>query len=196
MLWSPEELLSTLAHALRNVLFFCLRAERAGIEQGPYIKAVAYLTLAAVHQSSAPVVSALFNRLWDADFAPEVAAKLRQVTLEPVLNQLGAELRDICIDDCVRVSTDPIELTENQRERYWHRLMPPADGADDDDDEDVRKAHVVIERKDAPCHVGFSLNDEMGCPIVSLNDTAKDFDRFLGTVERIVQHRGPTVTPD
>jgi hypothetical protein len=183
ILWETERVLSVLAHAVLNLIFFCVRAENVGVEQRPYIKGVAYLTLAAIYRSSASVVTRLFENVWDDSGPMKLPKSAREVVLEPVLNQLSSEIRDVCVDDCVRISTDPIELTERERDRYWQRLRLPSA------DEKSERLMIVIERDNEICKVGFEVDADRRCPIVSFKDTEKNVGAILQTIEQIVRQR-------
>jgi hypothetical protein len=98
--------------------------------------------------------------------------------IQPVINQLKREIRDVCIDHCSRVSADRIELSEEQAESYWNRLRWPTV---DDDDEKLKK-HLVIEKHDEGCNAKFNLDATHSCPLIDTDDDG-DIERDLAVFE-------------
>lgn len=186
LLSSREGVLSTLGHALVNLIYFCQRADDVGIKQHPYIKGVAYLTLVALHQFSSETVATLFARIWEDAYGHEIPEEISRFAIQPVLRQLTAEIRDVCVEDCSRVVSDLGELTEEERDAYWDRLRLPTDYADEESD-----SHRVltVEAPDKPCKVGFEVDLVNRCPIINLREPERDIRHALETLWRIISVR-------
>jgi restriction endonuclease len=161
----PEaEVLSTLGHALVNLLYFCARADQAGIKQHPYIKGVAYLTLVGLQTFSAEIVARLFAHIWEDAYGHEIPEEISRIAIQPVLRQLTYEIRDVCVEDCSRVTSELGELTEQDRADYWDRLrLPTGDSAEDNDSHRI----LTLEAADKPCKVGFDVDVDNRCPIIT-----------------------------
>jgi hypothetical protein len=87
---------------------------------------------------------------------------MRDMVTKVIVQQLQNELADVCINDCVRVSADPIFLKEEEIQHYWDRLGEPKESEELDDD----KKTLVIEHNDRPCKVGFHVDSEHRCPFL------------------------------
>jgi hypothetical protein len=185
LMFKTTDVLMILGEALLNLLSFCLRADAAGVEQGPYIKGVAYLTLSALHRSSAKKVADVFHLAWEDVDGPRLPKNVQVLAIQPVINQLKREIRDVCIDDCSRVSTDRIELSEEQAESYWNRLRWPSV----DDDDEKPKKHLVIEKHDEGCNARFKLDATHTCPLIDTDDDG-DVERDLAVFEQVIRERG------
>jgi hypothetical protein len=95
-----------------------MRAQEAGVDEWPYIKAMAYLLLSALYRCDIASVIELLEQVGSDSEIPRYAEVLQEIVIPPVLNQLTRELRDVCTGDCVRVSTELVELTEEERDKY------------------------------------------------------------------------------
>lgn len=186
LLLPDEEVLSAAGDALVNLFYFCARADQGGIKQHPYIKGAAYLTLVALHKFSAETVGELFGHIWEDAYGLEIPAEISRIAIQPVLRQLTAEIRDVCVDDCSRVSSELGELTEKERDDYWDRLILPTGDSDEEDD-----SHriLTLEVPDKPCKVGFEVNINNRCPIINLREPEQDIGRALETLWRIISER-------
>ena len=183
----PTDLtLNVLGGGLLNLIPFCLRADRAGVDQRPYIRGIAYLVLVAIHRFSAGEVHHLLQSVWDRSSKQILPAEHRDIAISPVLDQLTVELLDVCGSDCVRVSP-PGRLTWEQIEHYWERLrLPSTEGEDEKPEMDL-----IIEKLDEPCNVGFHVDANRPCPINYPSTEGGKYERLLEVLERIVRHRGP-----
>jgi len=117
----------------------------------------------------------------------KVADVLRAHALRPVLETLATELRDVCTDDCRRISTDPMKLSKDDIDGYWLRLRTPLKTLEENKRE---RLIVMVEKHDETCKVGFKLDKKVGCPIVRVehkDDTPPDIDKTLETLSTIVQ---------
>lgn len=188
-----EELLHLLGFALVNLPYFYGRADRNGVQQEPYIRGVAYLVLAALDRHTAEDVLNVLQDVWDHTDGAPYPSEARDQVARIVIGQLVAELQDVCIDKCSRVSRDPMELSEDEIRRYWGRLQPAA-AASSEENEDRRT--LMIENSKKPCDVGFPVGTDSYCPLVALGSKS-DLADTLTVLKHVVdfRHRGVPVPP-
>jgi hypothetical protein len=95
---------------------------------------------------------------------------VKQTILSRVLLRLRAELGDVCVSDCSRVlqiPSEPVVLDKNEIEVYWDQLrLPPHETAEPHNKKLSNEGIFLIESFDAPCKVGFELNQEHYCPLM------------------------------
>lgn len=165
--------------ALANAMSFVLRAQEAGVRETPYIQAMAYLLMLSL-QVIEP--DALLAKIEDVfrDSIGEKADVVQEVFLDPVIEQLRAELRDVCTSDCRRVLMDPVELGDKGVKSYWDRNRLKLSTVDE-----VSKSFLIIEDCKEHCKVGFSLDRKHTCPLANPDqaptvlDTLKVFKAVL-----------------
>ena len=193
MLVSDDRKLELFQLALANILYFCFRADDAGVSQVPYIDGAAYLLLAClhVHESSRVIdvvqrTSATRGGNADADEA------IRRHAITPVISSLFGQLRDVCVDDCRRVSIDPLVLSKSEIESYWQRLE-----LRDDVDAPKRREHLMIEDGRQSCNVGLPLTTEVFCPLVrlELDEDKVDVREAFALLQTIARARCPPHEP-
>ena len=185
---SGDELMSAVASALANTLHFCLRADKVGIEQRPYIEGVSYLTLSALQRVEPDDVGRLFEDVWGGGVNVDLPTDARTTVLSPVVGHLVAQVRDVCTDDCSRVSADLTTLREEDCATYWDRLKQPADQTP----RERESVFVTVEKEKEPCKVGFEVGPEDGCPILRLsrlNHPEEDLEAAFSTLAQIVRER-------
>jgi hypothetical protein len=117
------------------------------------------------------------------DYCHRQGVPLR-IAIQPVINQLKREIRDVCIGHCSRVSTDRIELSEEQAESYWNRLRWPTV----EDNDEKPKTHLVIEKHDERCNAKFNLDATHSCPLTDTDDDG-DMERDLAVFEQVSRER-------
>jgi hypothetical protein len=185
---SEDDQLNLLGLALLNVPMFCIRADWAGFEQFPFFKAIGLLISLAVRRTSAHEVSDFINSVWESTDG-EYNEGVQKLLLDPVMDQMIREFRDVCTSDCQRVYTDPIELTENQIKSYWRRFtISPAEVGKNKRDSRI----LTLETGDKPCNVGFKCDRDVRCPLLALEDQQqRELDSLLVTVEGILKYRSP-----
>lgn len=193
LLVSDDRKLDLLQLALANVLYFCFRADDAGVSQVPYIDGTAYLLLACLHvHESSRVVNVVQSlsptRGRDAD-ADET---IRRHAITPVMRSLFGQLRDVCVDDCRRVSSDPLVLSKSEIASYWQRLE-----LRDDADVPKRRKHLMVEDGRQSCNVGLLLTTEVFCPLVhlELDEDKIDISEALPLLQMIAHARCPPRQP-
>lgn len=192
-----DGLLELLGTGLANTLSFCIRAEEAGIEQGPYIDAVGYLILLALTQFPAEAVRFVLENF--LDLPDTYKAEGQALALAPILNCLAANVRNACTRDCVRVSLDlagpPDETAEHYAEHYWDGLVAAKESSETDLKSrwpNLRRYSLTLEDSTKPCKVGFELNREVGCPLLHLTNQdggSPDLARITTVLKKVVTER-------
>jgi hypothetical protein len=186
---SKQQRLPVLVSALTNILYFCFRADDAGVSQRPYIDGSAYLLLCCLESQDWQVVSKALAKIWTGK--KKDMDVLRAHALRPVLETLRTELRDVCTDDCRRVSTDPLALSKDNINEYWLRLRFAGKAHSEHKRE---RLIIMVEKEDELCKVGFKVGKHAGCPIVRVepnDDTPLDISKTLETLSAVVHKRAP-----
>jgi hypothetical protein len=182
-----ESLMQTLAAGVLNSMYFYSRAEKAGSNEYPYTRALAYLTLACLDRFSLDPVLGLFDKAWEWGGVTDSSKDMRDMIAGAIVQQLRNELADVCISDCVRVSAAPMFLKEEEIEHYWDRLAEPTEPEAIDE----AKETLVIEQKDRPCKVGFQVDSEHLCPFFDKERYGQDFKGKLEMLQQVVRSRNP-----
>jgi hypothetical protein len=128
MTLDTASLVATLAMSLLNVFYVCKRADDAGINQRPYLRAIAYLVLATLDRSSPEFVNKVIKDALQHDDGTPWPEAIRTYALEPVLRQLLGEVTDVCTRDCARVLSGKTTLAASELDRFWDRLRLPPEG--------------------------------------------------------------------
>jgi hypothetical protein len=189
---SSEQRLALLSTALENILYFCFRANDVGVSQDPYLSACAYMLLSALHIDDLSVVLDVLNRSWEGRTGDSKADEaMRRFAVTPIINALGNQLSDVCVDDCQRVSLDPRTLSKPEIETFWERLNPPSVG----NEGERRRGRLMIEDGRRPCHVGLDLSTTVFCPLVRVEyDEGKlNVEETLQLFQQIIRARKPVV---
>ena len=183
-----DDLLNVLYGGLINIGYLVARASDGGVEQRPFIRAYAYLLLASLDRMPpehvARHVIAAIRREGDLDLPEPV----QEMLLGPVVDQLLAEMQDVCSADCERMMLlDRSTLLEKNDEvkHYWMRLERDGKAATTDGDRKVLR----IERMDAPCAVGFPVNKEVHCPLFSFEPKLSNTTELLSIIKRVAAFR-------
>jgi hypothetical protein len=180
---SPQQLMETVHIAFTNLPYLMLRSSRVGVDQEPILAALAHLIIAALQITTADaLVQLLLEHCLErnGEAFPETVI---DALLVPVIDRVAGEMQDICASDCDRImASDPTTLvgSEDPVKSYWRRL--DSSGAPPDPDS---LRHLLIERHDGPCKVGFALDREHSCPLFDLKLTASNIAEFLAIVERV-----------
>ncbi|MSM38132.1 MAG: hypothetical protein GJT30_00710 [Geobacter sp.] len=176
-----EVLLLCVLYSLTNSFYLFFRISEAGARQEPVIKAFSYLLLVAVHRAGAKTVLTLINNIFDDFHGKKLPSELRKFILEPVINTLTGEIRDVCTHDCSRISTDPSILTKPEIKDYWKRLRLAGDEEEKDD------RILTIECFSNPCRFGIATGDKKHCPICFLENPEMKLSKTLKTVETLTK---------
>lgn len=178
----------TLLHLLvMNVGAFALRSDRAGAEQEPIIRGVAYSILCALEICSATAIADLLETSIARGGDVEVPDTVWDLLLGPVCDQLQSELQDVCASDCTRIIWSPHDHFTDDGDSiagYWRRLHP----SDADDNDDPRR-NLRLETLSASCNVGFDLNEKRCCPLFEMDITRENIAAFLEVAKQVIAVR-------
>lgn len=183
---NPDQQRSTLVLAIANIPYLVMRSEVAGEVEAPVVRTMAYLVLASLGKIPAKELADLIMQSISYGEKEPFPESVQDLLLTPIFDQLGAELQDVCSNDCQRIlSLDRIALTESGDEvdTYWDRLEPSGRGDDED------KRHIHIEQFKAPCKVGFKLDDKNSCPLFELEASLDTVKELLAVFEKVVDFR-------
>lgn len=181
-----RSLLSVLHLGLVNLPYLALRGTKGGIDQGPITRAFVYLILCALDALPSENVGQLIkdSLLPQVEDAP---SEVKEMLFGPIADQLLSELQDVCSSDCVRLmSLNRQTLTEDadEVETYWSRFAP--EGVPEDTEP---KRFLRIEKNDAPCKVGFSVDKDHGCPLFAAEASVASMEDLLMVVKRVAAFR-------
>lgn len=179
-----ELVLEALGDSLVNFLYLLSRAHESGVRTDPLAKALAYLTLIAIYRSGHEIVTRLLTGIWDTVEGREYPDEVRQFALQPILQNVFDDVRDVCVSDCRRVSTDRISLSENQVKTYLSRLSVATrtEGKKDD-------RILTIESFKEPCKLGLPLDKDTHCPLCALQGVTEDIGQTLSLVHFVASKR-------
>jgi len=176
-------LLSTLGDGLVNSLFLAFRTAETGVRQEPLFRTISYLIIVAAHRLGQESVISILTSVWDEVEGIDFPSPVREMILDPVLATLQAELKDVCVKDCRRVSTKPEILTESEIETYWDRLSPESKKSKDDN------RILTIENLKEPCKVGFPVDKDVSCPLAHGEKLPADLNNFVRIVDQVIKFR-------
>jgi hypothetical protein len=172
-----------------NVLSLGFRAERFGVSFEKIIEVAAYILAIGITRLPADLIGLLVEDPWKlagvTDF-PEEAKDL----LRGVIERIRLEFLDACSRDCERVGGDTRLQTLIQfDETYWHRFSESPTFKE----EPTRR--ILIEKRDAPCKVGFSVDRDHGCPLTALPKRSPG--ELLSVFRQVLEARriGKSATP-
>lgn len=180
----PDDILiSCLCNGLIDFPYLASQANDRGVRQEPLIRAISYLIVVAIKRINKETVTSILANIWNGIEGREYLEKVKEFILEPILGTLQTELKDVCSDDCRRVTTDPELLQEVEIKKYWDRLKL-SEFAESDE-----KKIFIYEWSKEPCEVGFALNEKDGCPLCRMEKPHLSIDDFIKVVERVVKIR-------
>lgn len=183
---SARSLLEILQISLINVSYLRLRSHKSGIDEKPIVRAFAYLILRAIDVLPAERVTQIVAESMYRGKGDTMPEDVKEFLLLPILDQLLSEIQDVCSSDCQRIMAGHREtLIEGKDEidSYWLRLE--SDGAD----EVVDRRFVRLEKLDAPCNVGFAVDEENCCPLFLFEPSTKNVDELLAMIKRVAAFR-------
>ncbi len=180
----PEDILiSCLCNGLLNFLYLAFRAIDRGVRQEPLIRAMSYLIVVTIERKNINIVSTILSDIWNKIDVREFPDKVKEFILEPILGTLQAEIKDVCSDDCRRLSTEHELLQEVEIAKYWDRLKLLESAQSDG------KQILTIESHKESCKVGFTVNEKDGCPLFHMEKPHLNIDDFMKVIGRVVQFR-------
>lgn len=175
--------LDALANGLLNYPYWMQRADAGGSPQEPVIQGLAYLILIATIEYGHEDVTQFLHKIWGQDPELRFSFEMKEILLEPILQTLNDEVRDVCISDCKRLSTERRFLSEQQVDVYWQRMQAESIV------ENRRAEWLSIESFAAPCKVGFRLGKKRHCPVNHTGQLTKDIGGFLKRMQQIATSR-------
>lgn len=183
---TSESLLAVLQIGIWNVIYLITRCNKAGVEEKPVARALAYLILCALDGLPATVVAEYVTASLYQGKADSMSDKVKNYLLAPIADQLLSEMQDVCSADCERLYLlDYHTLTTDKDEvkDYWLRFEP--EGIE----EPAERRILRIEKNDAPCKVGFSVDADHGCPLFAFEPTHGNIDDMLAIIKRVSAFR-------
>lgn len=179
---STDELISTLETALANVYYIYLRVMRSGVNQHPIFRSLTYLILLALKKVELERVARTIEAYLVERDGKVLPDQWVDIFLGPILGNLKDELTEVCVPNCARVhmlhggdTTSEGELVD----KYWHRFESvPLEKMDD--------RVLWLESNDAPCNVGFQVNEVLRCPLISLEPGVSNLRETLGIAKHVL----------
>lgn len=180
--------IDTLSLGLQNVPYLMIRSAKAGTDQTILFRTFAYLIVLGLHSLSADDLASIMDdslsRGGEVDYPDEIHAYL----LMPILDQILSEMQDICSEDCRRISSirrKSVTKDNDEIENYWLRYEPQ----EQEEDEDEDRRYLLIEKTDAPCVVGFNVDEDNGCPLFAFEPTTKNTSELLEIIKSVAAFR-------
>jgi hypothetical protein len=166
-------LMSSERELLAEVIFYMyintppllLRAHKYGVNLDIITRIVAFIIQSSLLYLPFETVSKLIFEpekflIKDDTFNDE----LKQFILGPVLWRICTELEDVCLDDCQRISSEPILLSKKEIDNYWYRLVVfTSEKEETKKPEDDRR--LIIESKKHPCTLKLTNDLQESCPL-------------------------------
>ncbi|MDB5990340.1 MAG: hypothetical protein JWQ10_1743 [Herbaspirillum sp.] len=180
-----EDLFGTLQMALANVLYLRLRILSSGVNQEPIFRAIVYVILMALQKTTVDRVSRMIEILtaeYEGLSSPDDAVEM---VLGPILNHLQFELTEVCVPDCPRVSRFQSGKATSDGESldtYWRRF-------DSAGFSKVDNRFFWLEHQATPCDIGFPVDDQHGCPLISDDVKVENLTRLLTVAQRVSKVR-------
>ena len=165
--WLGRTDLRTLAHAVGlvmvNLAALLYRAERFGVNTERIVELGAYLASNGIARLPSEAIRPLIEDQWEMAEQAELPQEAREYLRGVVLERIRREFLDACSRDCERVSGETeIESFVSIDETYWHRFPESSTFAV----EATRR--ITIQKRDAPCKIGFPVDRDNGCPLMEL----------------------------
>lgn len=186
---TAEEAFAASSMAIFNLLFLYARAVKAGVEERPMVKAIAYLFLANLrHDQSDRLQEVMKIGLRTEDGEP-FPAKVVDFLLGPVLDSLRGDLQLVCSSDCDRFfNDDSLKHWEHKHpiETYWSRF-----GRHGAPQRAVDQSSPRLEQTTKPCKVGFQVDEERCCPLYQTDILIENLNDFFAIATRVVRFRTP-----
>lgn len=180
---TPVELVAALQLGLINVPYLFGRSSTTGVDNGPIVKTLSHLVLAALQRVSADEIAriVLTQVANTGDRKPD--KETLDAFLMPIMDIISAEMRDVCGANCERFTLSDrciLDAGDDPVETYWRRFYPNGEKPDD-----AAKTILQIEKTDFPCNVGFPVGKEQSCPLFAMKPTVENMREFLSVIERV-----------
>jgi hypothetical protein len=186
-LFSSASIIRILQTGLGQLLQFCLRAQAAGRETGPYTDAAGYLILKCLQILPEQDVEKAIRASWRGKsrlYPPGV----QDFVLETVFHNLVRDLFVVCASDCSRVIHSGSDKPSFRNwAAYWSRFQDH----NEIEPKEIRASDrydLIIENGDEPCKVGFKVNRNHGCPL-NVREKLPDLSSMLTVLSRVVRFR-------
>jgi len=180
---SDEIVVNSLVMALINFFYLLFRANAIGLKQEPFFKACGYLILYLIYRIGAKDTANLLKEAWNTVEDREYPEPVRKIAIQPILTVLLNEIKDVCSEECSRISADKFELTEKEIADYWQRLLPEEGEIAEND------RILIFWANDKPCNVGFKLNKNVNCPLFHCEKPEENLEDILSIIEQIMKEK-------
>lgn len=178
--FSGDSVLASLTAGLKACIYFCARAENLGVSNDPYLDGMCYQLLSALNMSSVQeVITAIKSSL--EGIPPNHHKALLDFSVKPLMQNLWHDLFRVCSSDCVRISGFRADKPEKD---YWLRLHE-----NDKQDNNQDRHTLILEKFNAPCKVGFPLNEEICCPLNDSEISLDNLEKTLGIAKQVIATR-------
>jgi hypothetical protein len=129
----------------------------------PWRLARALLRSNGIARLPSEAIRPLIEDPWEMTEQAELPQEAWEYLRGVVLERIRREFLNACSRDCERVSGETeIESFVSIDETYWHRFSESSTFAV----EATRR--ITIQKRDAPCKIGFPVDRDNGCPLMEL----------------------------
>lgn len=183
---NQELLINTIGNSLHNAYYLFLRSNYARIESRILVRSFAYFVLAAIEKFPVVLVVNLIFKSITREQPERVPAEMLRMLLMPIANQLLSEMQDVCSSDCGRITCfnrNVLTSDNDEVENYWSRFE--ADGLEEQRD----TRNFRLEKMDAPCQVGFDVNEDQSCPLFEFEPSIENMEQLLSILQRVASFR-------
>ena len=162
---------------------------KSGVDEGPIVKALAYLLLLTVRDHDSDRVLETFAIALRTESNEPMSQEAIAFLIMPILDSLQTDLQLVCTSDCSRFfRDDSVKYWEGRDplDSYWSRFgtrgIPPKAG---------KGAYHRLERTTEPCRVGFDMSGAASCPLYEVEPNMDSLAGFLATISQVIRARAP-----
>jgi len=187
-LLDAENTIEVLQIGLANIPYFAIRCTKTGSDQTAVIRSICYLILRALGMFPADALGKLVMDCIFPDGEADMPDEYKEIFLMPILDGLLSEMQDICTEDCARMTSlrnQTLTRDRDEIDTYWQRF----DERDFSDEKEERDRYLLLERQDAPCIMGFTVNKDQGCPLFGTEPTLSNVADVLKVVQQVAHNR-------
>jgi len=189
---SKEDFVTVFSMFLVNSLSFMYRAQEAGTDIEPFIKAMVQLVHLLNLRYSADLVMTLYRDSWKLsglDF-PE---KIKDSVTRPVISRAFQQIYDLCYSDCSRIMRFNTErLSDAEKDQFWDQFRESSRDEGDDAADQSDDGELVMESYDGICQLNLAVGKTTYCPLVALDTSEDSIEQIVRTTHRIMRLRMPT----